>query len=112
ARTVCEREAERARCGLHVRLLNDMAPSAFPEAMLALAEAACTKAGLANRRIVSGAFHDALFLARKAPALMLFTPCRDGISHNEAEHVEPRFCVSGATALLETTLAVLCSLEG
>ncbi|KTR05618.1 allantoate amidohydrolase [Aureimonas ureilytica] len=111
-RTVCEREAERARCGLHVRLLNDMAPSAFPEAMLALAEAACTKAGLANRRIVSGAFHDALFLARKAPALMLFTPCRDGISHNEAEHVEPRFCVSGATALLETTLAVLCSLEG
>ncbi len=112
ARTVCEREAERARCGLHVRLLNDMAPSAFPEAMLALAEAACTKAGLANRRIVSGAFHDALFLARKAPALMLFTPCRDGISHNEAEHVEPRFCVSGATALLETTLAVLSSLEG
>ncbi|WP_244496285.1 Zn-dependent hydrolase [Aureimonas ureilytica] len=112
ARTVCEREAERARCGLHVRLLNDMAPSAFPEAMLALAEAACTKAGFANRRIVSGAFHDALFLARKAPALMLFTPCRDGISHNEAEHVEPRFCVSGATALLETTLAVLCSLEG
>lgn len=111
-RTICEREAERAQCRLQVRLLNDMAPSAFPEGMLKLAEAACTKAGLASRRIVSGAFHDALFLARKAPALMLFTPCRDGISHNEAEHVEPRFCVSGATALLETTLAVLRSLKG
>jgi len=110
-RAVCAREAEQARCTVQVRVLNDMEPSAFPEPMLALAEAACTKAGLPHRRIVSGAFHDALFLARKAPALMLFTPCRDGISHNEAEYAEPQFCVSGATALLETALAVLHSLE-
>src|SRR4030095_1477176 len=35
--------------------------------------------------IVSGAGHDACYVARVAPTAMVFVPCKDGISHNEIE---------------------------
>jgi N-carbamoyl-L-amino-acid hydrolase len=54
--------------------------------------------------MISGAFHDALFVARVAPAAMIFVPCRDGISHNEAEYVEPADAINGARLLLEATI--------
>ncbi len=54
--------------------------------------------------MLSGAFHDALFINRKAPSAMIFVPCRDGLSHNEAEYVEPGHCVAGARMLLASTL--------
>ena len=56
--------------------------------------------------IISGAGHDALMLARKVPTAMIFTPCRDGISHNEAEHIELGQAADGANALLA---AVQCN---
>jgi N-carbamoyl-L-amino-acid hydrolase len=39
-----------------------------------------------------------------APAAMIFVPCRDGISHNEAEYVEPADAINGARLLLEATI--------
>ena len=35
--------------------------------------------------IVSGAGHDACYVARVAPTGMIFVPCEGGISHNEIE---------------------------
>lgn len=106
-RDVLERACARTGCALSIRRLVDMPPTAFPETMVERVEASAHGAGLASRRIVSGAFHDALYLARCAPTAMIFCPCRDGISHNEAEYVEPRFAVMGAIALLETSLSLL-----
>ncbi|WP_062014527.1 Zn-dependent hydrolase [Aureimonas sp. AU4] len=108
-RAVCRREAERAGCALTLRPLVHMPPVAFPAAMVELVEAGARRAGLASRRLVSGAFHDALYLASRAPAAMIFCPCRDGVSHNEAEDVEPRFVAAGATALLEAATGFLRS---
>lgn len=96
--------ATEARCEASATVVFDMAPVAFDAAMVALVEASAAVVDHASRRLVSGAFHDALFLARLAPAAMIFVPCRDGISHNEAEFVEPRFAVAGAETLLEATL--------
>ncbi|KQT70072.1 Zn-dependent hydrolase [Aureimonas sp. Leaf460] len=104
-RAVVEAEAAKARCEAELRIVFDMAPAAFPPEMTALVEAAARDAGHAATRLVSGAFHDALFLARIAPSAMIFVPCRDGISHNEAEFVEPRFCIAGAETLLQATLS-------
>lgn len=56
--------------------------------------------GYSQRDIVSGAGHDALMVARRVPTAMIFTPCRDGISHNEAEHIEPEQAAAGAEVLL------------
>ena len=49
--------------------------------------------------IVSGAGHDAAYVARVAPAAMIFVPCRDGISHNEAEFSSKEQCAAGAQVL-------------
>jgi N-carbamoyl-L-amino-acid hydrolase len=50
--------------------------------------------------IISGAGHDAIYIARVAPATMIFIPCEGGISHNEAEYAKPEDCTAGADVLL------------
>ena len=54
-----------------------------------LLDAAAAETGHPPFRLVSGAGHDAMVMAALAPTAMLFIRCRDGISHNPAEHVEP-----------------------
>jgi allantoate deiminase len=50
---------------------------------------ATVDAGQPVRRLVSGAGHDAMVMAALCPTAMLFIRCREGISHNPAEHVDP-----------------------
>jgi N-carbamoyl-L-amino-acid hydrolase len=50
--------------------------------------------------IVSGAGHDAVYLARVAPAAMVFVPCKDGISHNEIEDASADDLEAGCNVLL------------
>ena len=54
--------------------------------------------------MVSGAGHDSVYVARVAPAAMIFVPCRDGISHNEAEFSSKEQCAAGAQVLLQAVL--------
>ncbi len=60
--------------------------------------------GYSSRDIVSGAGHDAAYVSRVAPAAMIFVPCRDGISHNEAEYSSKEQCAKGAQVLLQAVL--------
>ncbi|MBN8504206.1 MAG: Zn-dependent hydrolase [Burkholderiales bacterium] len=53
---------------------------------------------------VSGAGHDAVYMARLAPAGMIFIPCKDGISHNEIEDAQPEHISAGADVLLQVML--------
>ena len=62
------------------------------------------KAGLASRDMVSGAGHDAAYIARVAPTTMIFVPCLGGISHNEAESTTLEECAAGAQVLLNAVL--------
>jgi beta-ureidopropionase / N-carbamoyl-L-amino-acid hydrolase len=61
--------------------------------------------GYATREIVSGAGHDAVYVARHVPTAMIFTPCKDGLSHNEAESIEPEEAEVGAQVLFQAVLA-------
>jgi beta-ureidopropionase / N-carbamoyl-L-amino-acid hydrolase len=54
--------------------------------------------------IVSGAGHDAVYIARGAPTTMIFVPCLGGISHNEAESTTFEQCAAGAQVLLDAVL--------
>ena len=36
---------------------------------------------------------------------MIFTPCKDGLSHNEAESIEPAQAEAGCQVLLDVVLA-------
>ncbi|MCY1500583.1 N-carbamoyl-L-amino-acid hydrolase [compost metagenome] len=61
--------------------------------------------GLAHMDIVSGAGHDAIFLAELGPAGMIFVPCEGGISHNEIENAAPEDLAAGCAVLLRAMLA-------
>jgi N-carbamoyl-L-amino-acid hydrolase len=101
----CFRErAEAQRCEVLFKRSFDMPPATFPEKLLTVLERAAEGTGLATKRMVSGAFHDALFVNRIAPSAMIFVPCRDGLSHNEAEYTAPGHVVSGARLLLQSTI--------
>lgn len=68
-------------------------------------ERAAQARGLRYRRMLSGAGHDAVYVSRVAPTAMIFVPCRDGISHNEAEYSSPEHCAQGAQVLCDAVLA-------
>jgi N-carbamoyl-L-amino-acid hydrolase len=70
-----------------------------------LVEEAAKGFGYAYERIVSGAGHDAIHLARHVPTAMVFIPCVDGLSHNEAEDELPEDVTCGANVLINAVLA-------
>jgi len=55
--------------------------------------------------IISGAGHDAVYIARVTPTGMIFIPCEHGISHNELENTKPEYMAAGANVLLHTIMA-------
>ena len=63
----------------------DSPPVVFDADCVASVAEGAAAAGLPAREIVSGPGHDAAYIARICPTSMIFVPCKDGISHNEAE---------------------------
>jgi len=74
-----------------------------PECVAAVREAAAAR-GYPHRDIISGAGHDALYMARVAPTAMIFVPCDDGISHNEIEAAKPEHIAAGCQVLLDAMI--------
>lgn len=60
--------------------------------------------GYDSMEIVSGAGHDACNVAAVVPTSMIFIPCKDGLSHNEAESAEPEHVTAGCNVLLHAML--------
>lgn len=103
-REECEAAGARWGCGTAIELRVDMAPGRFAPEVAATIEETCRALAIRCRPMVSGAFHDALFVGRVAPAAMIFVPCRNGISHNEAEFVSDAHIIAGARTLLGVAL--------
>jgi len=79
-------------------------PQPFDAELVAGVRASAHELGLSAMDIVSGAGHDAVYLARVAPAAMIFVPCKDGISHNEIEDAQPEHLAAGCDVLLRAML--------
>jgi N-carbamoyl-L-amino-acid hydrolase len=60
--------------------------------------------GQRYREMLSQAGHDAYAVADLTPAVMIFTPCRAGISHNTNESIELARTLPGANLLLNAAL--------
>lgn len=80
------------------------APIHFDESCVSAVRDATNDCGFSSRDMVSGAGHDACYLAAVAPTSMIFIPCIDGISHNEIEDVKPEWITAGADVLLRAIL--------
>ncbi|MFT4002898.1 MAG: Zn-dependent hydrolase [Rhizobium sp.] len=103
-REECEAAAARWGCTTLLQLRVDMAPGRFSPSVTTAIEEACRGLAIRSRPMVSGAFHDALFVNRVAPAAMIFVPCRNGVSHNEAEFVSDEHILAGARTMLAVVL--------
>jgi N-carbamoyl-L-amino-acid hydrolase len=85
------------------RIWNSPAVKFAPE-LIEFVRIGAQKAGYPSRDIISGAGHDAAYVARVAPTTMIFVPCAGGISHNEAESTSFEECAAGAQVLLNAVL--------
>jgi len=103
-RSTCTQLAEAARLAVEVKEIWHCPRTVFDTRCVAAVRDAAEKAGLPARDIVSGAGHDAFYVATVAPAAMIFVPCKDGISHNEAEYASPEACAAGAEVLYRAAL--------
>jgi N-carbamoyl-L-amino-acid hydrolase len=105
-RAACAEIAARRRVDISVEAIWRKPPTIFNDKLVGAVESAAKSLGYSNRRITSGAGHDACNLATVVPAAMIFVPCKDGISHNELEDATQADCGAGANVLLHTVLSL------
>jgi N-carbamoyl-L-amino-acid hydrolase len=100
----CERLAKAQHCSATVERVANYPACKFDPGCVAAVRNAAQKLGLANMDIVSGAGHDAIYMARVCPTSMIFVPCEGGISHNEIENAKPEDLAAGCSVLLSVML--------
>jgi N-carbamoyl-L-amino-acid hydrolase len=103
-RAACERIAAEAGLACELEEIWYFAPIAFDADCVAAVRQGAGALGYGHLDIVSGAGHDACYLAKVAPTGMIFVPCKDGISHNEIESAEPDDLAAGCNVLLHAIL--------
>jgi N-carbamoyl-L-amino-acid hydrolase len=101
---ICKKAA--GRCKVAVTALLHDPPLAFPAAIRERISTIATALAIPHMEIASGAGHDARYLHYYCPSGMIFIPCKDGISHNEAESAEPDHVTAGARMLAEAVFGL------
>lgn len=76
----------------------------FDQTCITAVEQSVAVLGYSAMKMVSGAGHDSLYVAEKVPTSMIFVPCEDGLSHNEAENAHIEDLAAGANVLLNAIL--------
>lgn len=87
-----------------IEIAADFPPANFDTECVTAVRQATQASGHSWREIVSGAGHDAVFMADICPTAMVFVPCEGGISHNEIENADPSDLAAGCDVLLAAML--------
>ena len=90
--------------GIEIEPVGHFDPVTFDEGLVGVVRGAAEQLGYSHMNIVSGAGHDACWINRVAPTVMIMCPCVDGLSHNEAEEISPEWAAAGADVLLHAVL--------
>lgn len=90
--------------GIEIEPVGHFDPVTFDPGLADMLRKAAGNLGYSHMDIVSGAGHDACWINRVAPTVMIMCPCADGLSHNEAEEISPEWASAGANVLLHATL--------
>jgi N-carbamoyl-L-amino-acid hydrolase len=105
-RSACQQTADKIGLELALEQISYTPPVIFDEQCVSAVQSACEQLGYAYRRMTSGAGHDACYVAKVTPTAMIFVPCADGISHNEAESSKPEDLEAGGNVLLHAMLSL------
>jgi N-carbamoyl-L-amino-acid hydrolase len=90
--------------GIEIEATGHFDPVTFDPALVQSVRAAAERLGYSHMDIVSGAGHDACWINRVAPTVMVMCPCEGGLSHNEAEAITKDWAAKGADVLLHAVL--------
>jgi len=101
---VCERLAQSGNVTASVERVANYPACDFDTGCVSAVRDAAQTLGLSHMDIVSGAGHDAIYMARVAPTSMIFVPCEGGISHNEVENAKEEDLAAGCNMLLNVML--------
>lgn len=85
-----------------VRTIADYPCAPMNSRIVNLIDETCGKLGYSHCRMPSGAFHDAMFMARTFDTGMIFVPSKGGVSHSPSEFTEPEDLAAGCDALYHT----------
>jgi hydantoinase/carbamoylase family amidase len=85
-----------------VRPIVQDAPVACSPDVVAAVTAAAVEAGARARRMISGAYHDAMILGSRVSIGMIFVPSAGGISHHPDEFTAPAHLERGVQVLAGT----------
>ena len=96
--------AERRGVGLEMTLQNNDRPVTSDPALVELFHSCCERRGIPCCELISGPFHDSLFVGTFAPIGMLFVPSRDGLSHCPQEWTDGADLKAGAEVLADALL--------
>ena len=92
--------------GCSIEEVGHFDPVTFDPGLVKVVRGAAERLGHSHMDIVSGAGHDACWINRVAPTVMVMCPCVDGLSHNEAEEISPEWAAAGTDVLLHACLEV------
>lgn len=92
--------------GCEIEEVGHFDPVTFDANLVKIVRQSAENLGLSHMDIVSGAGHDACWINRVAPTVMIMCPCVDGLSHNEAESISPEWAAAGTDVLLHSVLEV------
>jgi N-carbamoyl-L-amino-acid hydrolase len=90
--------------GVEMEKVGGFDPVTFDDACVKAVREAAERLGYSHRDIISGAGHDACWIARVAPTAMIMCPCVDGLSHNEAEEISKEWAAAGADVLFHAVV--------
>jgi N-carbamoyl-L-amino-acid hydrolase len=102
----CAAAGKQAGISIDVEQVVYFPPQPFAAELVAAVQQGADTLGFSSMDVISGAGHDAVYLARVAPAAMIFVPCKDGISHNEIEDARADHLEAGCNVLLQAMLNV------
>jgi N-carbamoyl-L-amino-acid hydrolase len=96
-----------ARAGCTAEILDrwDWGGMIFDPGMVAGIRHQAVALGYTHLDLPSQAGHDAYFLARVCPTAMIFTPCRNGVTHNNNELATQEDLEPGLNVLLHSAVA-------
>jgi N-carbamoyl-L-amino-acid hydrolase len=99
-----EKTSKETGLPIELKQVSYFKPCQFEKGCVEAVEKATKALGYSHMDAVSGAGHDAVYVARLAPAGMVFIPCKDGISHNEIEDAKPEHITAGCNVLLHAMI--------
>ncbi len=90
--------------GCEIEAVGHFDPVTFDPGLVKVVRGAAERLGYSHMDIISGAGHDACWINRVAPTVMVMCPCVDGLSHNEAEEISPEWAAKGTDVLFHAVV--------